>query len=691
MEDKLKILQAKVAALASKHNLAAGAPGQEPSHPPSGAPPPHGGPPPHMGPPSGHGPPGGMGRVDMPHRGSVDVPTHRFPSVNFVGLFIGRASATQRELEQRFQIRFSVRGEPLQVLISAVSPEALENAQRFFEQVMSTEAEIDKFRQHQRMQQGGPPPRTHMRAPPPGGASDTMTVPVARVGLVIGRAGDTIRRIQSLTNTNIDVDSSTNVGNVDRVFVIQGLPDDVAKAKRMMEEIVQGQSSTEPTVGLPDEMGVCVLSTGECQIQMEATASEAGLIIGRAGSVIRDLQMRYHSQIQVVTPEGPESSRRIVKLTGVRDAILALRNEINGRIQHSLGRRQQEMMQGGPGGYPGGPMDANQYRGPARHGLGMQHGHGQLPRGAEVNLTVFYVPGGSVGLIIGRAGDMIRRLRAETGANVQVIKTAEGGGPDVYEKVRRIEVRGNAAQAELMRRRLLKLVQQFSRNHGVKGEEMFRIEYPPSWRDDAQELAAQLGVPPEDDEKVNSMPGIPGAFVSGHGSFVAPFVRQFQPVDPEQPDAKDEELRRRGNYQLQSIREQLNHHLGEDKIAASRQSQVFVLPQLVKIKKGQRLVPQRGVMRPREPEYFEAEEPLAKRQRVSADDEAEALLADATQESVPTETETAAAAAAEATPTEEEPKPAPAAVDDSGFASFDGFAPAEHVASTAVSVVIDEQ
>ena len=115
-----------------------------------------------------------------------------------------------------------------------------------------------------------------------------------------------------------------------------------------------------------------------------------GLIIGKGGESIRDLQERTGARVQVAKENLPGTNDRVVTVSGseqqIREASAAIDNIVNDR---------RDGDRGGGGG-----------------GLGYR-------RAPEDALKV-PVPNDKVGLIIGKQGMTIKAIQAKTGANIQI-------------------------------------------------------------------------------------------------------------------------------------------------------------------------------------------------------------------------------------------------------------------------------
>ena len=70
--------------------------------------------------------------------------------------------------------------------------------------------------------------------------TDTMSVPSNKVGLVMGKGGETIRLICSESGAHCQVDKSAPDGARDKTIVIKGRPESVERAKELINEKIGG-------------------------------------------------------------------------------------------------------------------------------------------------------------------------------------------------------------------------------------------------------------------------------------------------------------------------------------------------------------------------------------------------------------------------------------------------------------------
>jgi hypothetical protein len=108
------------------------------------------------------------------------------------------------------------------------------------------------------MQQGGPPPQQQMGnfgqggqggmggAPGQGGNvfNEEYRIPDRLVGLVIGRGGEQIKRLQFESGCKIKIVSESD-GSIERACTLTGSRESIDEAKRMLDDVVRRGLSRE--------------------------------------------------------------------------------------------------------------------------------------------------------------------------------------------------------------------------------------------------------------------------------------------------------------------------------------------------------------------------------------------------------------------------------------------------------------
>lgn len=115
---------------------------------------------------------------------------------------------------------------------------------------------------------------------------EKVSVPNDKVGLVIGKNGCVIKDMMAKTVTQIQVPREPDRDDpTRRSVIITGDPKNVLEAKKLIQAIIDGQTGTLPE-GLP-------------VINITVPDDKVGLVIGKNGNIIKDIQMRTKAYIQI--------------------------------------------------------------------------------------------------------------------------------------------------------------------------------------------------------------------------------------------------------------------------------------------------------------------------------------------------------------------------------------------------------
>jgi far upstream element-binding protein len=174
-----------------------------------------------------------------------------------------------------------------------------------------------------------------------------------------------------------------------------------------------------------------------------------GLVIGRNGETIRQLQIKAGADIQVSRDDGAGAPSRSVTIMGPPEEV----GIAEMLIQKIVKEKEMAIAAGGSvgtdtgaGGAPMGPGGAGSMYGGGGGGAGGGYGGGGGGGGAQE----MFVPQNHVGLVIGRGGETIRRLQDTSGANIQVAKDAAGNEPPGMRKIELMGGLGQVAEAKRM-------------------------------------------------------------------------------------------------------------------------------------------------------------------------------------------------------------------------------------------------
>ncbi|KAH7366894.1 KH domain-containing protein [Plectosphaerella cucumerina] len=255
-------------------------------------------------------------------------------------------------------------------------------------------------------------------------SSETIQIESSLVGLIIGRQGENLRRIESETGCRVQFMPATDNGPY-RSCKISGPAARRADVKTAVNRIIEDSGMSVINRGgalnahgdqrAPASAG---LRDGEDCMQIMVPDRTVGLIIGRGGETIRDLQERSGCHINITSENKSVNGLRPVNLIGTRETAARAKDFIM-EIVESDSRGD---------GQPPPPMAKKSGPPPPRHDQRDSYGGGPGGGGGggdKINDTI-HVPSEAVGMIIGRGGETIREMQNSTGCKINV---AQSSGP----------------------------------------------------------------------------------------------------------------------------------------------------------------------------------------------------------------------------------------------------------------------
>uniref|UniRef100_A0A7N0TLP0 K Homology domain-containing protein n=1 Tax=Kalanchoe fedtschenkoi TaxID=63787 RepID=A0A7N0TLP0_KALFE len=154
------------------------------------------------------------------------------------------------------------------------------------------------------------------------GSSKKIDIPNGRVGVIIGKGGETIKYLQLQSGAKIQItrDAEADRNCPTRPVELSGTPDQIAKAEQLINDVLnEAESGGSGTVS----RRYTGQSGGE-EFSMMVPNSKVGLVIGKGGETIKNMQARTGARIQVIPlrlPPGDTSTERLVKIEGTYDQI----------------------------------------------------------------------------------------------------------------------------------------------------------------------------------------------------------------------------------------------------------------------------------------------------------------------------------------------------------------------------------
>ncbi|KND92456.1 Far upstream element-binding protein 3 [Tolypocladium ophioglossoides CBS 100239] len=295
------------------------------------------------------------------------------------------------------------------------------------------------------------------RSPLRGGddSSETIQIESSLVGLIIGRQGENLRRIEADSNCRVQFLASGDGGPF-RQCRISGPRQRRAEVKAAINRIIDdsGMGALNRTQEKPprdaNRGGPTQLREGEDHMQIMVPDRTVGLIIGRGGETIRDLQERSGCHINIVGESKSVNGLRPVNLIGTAEASARAKDFIM-KIVDSDTRGD------GPAPKKPPPMGGRNDAPPRDIG----------GSGPDKMNDAVYVPSDAVGMIIGKGGETIREMQNTTGCKINV---AQSSGPgEVQREIALIGSRDSIARAKLAIEEKVDAVRQKSGGGGGGG------------------------------------------------------------------------------------------------------------------------------------------------------------------------------------------------------------------------------
>ncbi|KAK9742023.1 hypothetical protein RND81_03G143700 [Saponaria officinalis] len=155
-----------------------------------------------------------------------------------------------------------------------------------------------------------------------GASSRKIEIPNARVGVIIGKSGETIKYLQNQSGARIQItrDSEHDPHAVNRQVELMGTQDQIARAEQLIHDVI-----AEADTGGPGSVSRKVPSApGAEQFVMKVASNKVGLVIGKGGETIKGIQARSGAKVQVIPlhpPPGDMSMERTVQIDGTSEQI----------------------------------------------------------------------------------------------------------------------------------------------------------------------------------------------------------------------------------------------------------------------------------------------------------------------------------------------------------------------------------
>ncbi|KAJ6360559.1 hypothetical protein OIU77_004554 [Salix suchowensis] len=210
--------------------------------------------------------------------------------------------------------------------------------------------------------------------------SRKMEVPNDKVGVLIGKGGDTIRYLQYNSGAKIQItrDAEADPQSTTRPVELIGSLSSISKAEKLINAVIAEADAGGSPALVAMGLATSAQNSGVGdQLEIPVPNEKVGLIIGRGGETIKGLQAKSGARIQLIPqhlPEGDESKERTVRVTGdtrqiemAREMIMDVMNQTMRPSTLSSSFNQQQSYR------PRGPT------GPTHWGPRGHHSNQQMP------------------------------------------------------------------------------------------------------------------------------------------------------------------------------------------------------------------------------------------------------------------------------------------------------------------------
>merc|ERR1719362_2412938 len=282
-------------------------------------------------------------------------------------------------------------------------------------------------------------------------ATELMMVPDKMVGLIIGRGGEQITRLQAESGCKIQM-AQDSQGLPERQCTLTGPPTAILQARAAIDRIIASEGTGPPRGpgGPGGGMGGAPMGGGGMgghggpggMFEMSVPGHKVGLIIGKGGETIKQLQERSGAKIIIIQDSPEAAHEKPLRITGDPNAVETAKE----LVQEILNQNDDRDMGGFGGGRGGG---RGRGRGAPRGGYGGGRGGGwgggENEYGAE-HTDYVTIPSNKCGLVIGKGGETIKTINSSTGAHCEADKSAPQdareknfiirGSPDAVERAK---------------------------------------------------------------------------------------------------------------------------------------------------------------------------------------------------------------------------------------------------------------
>eukprot|EP01135_Chromosphaera_perkinsii_P003555 Nk52_evm13s248 gene=Nk52_evmTU13s248 len=308
---------------------------------------------------------------------TIMVPSHK------VGLIIGRGGEKIKELQSKSGAR-------IQIVQQGISPSAVEKpveitgdsytvqvAQDMIYAIINDNYGNQNNSSYGNNSYGGNGSYGGNNSSREDGSQREVTVPRGAVGLVIGRGGDTIKRMQIESGAHIQL--QTDNGGPDRVVMIKGTEESIVLAEQKVNAILeeyrerQQNGNTRSSSNTYSSSSYQSQQPGSLTTSVKIIRDKVGLVIGRGGETIKWIQQTSGARVQLNRNIPQDASEKEFTVSGLPEQVQYATQLINEKAGVSSAADSQQGYSATPAAYDYSQYQYGAYQYP---GYGQQHYYG---------------------------------------------------------------------------------------------------------------------------------------------------------------------------------------------------------------------------------------------------------------------------------------------------------------------------
>ncbi|XP_027836136.1 far upstream element-binding protein 3 isoform X4 [Aphis gossypii] len=264
-----------------------------------------------------------------------------------------------------------------------------------------------------------------------------IMIPGAKVGLIIGKGGETIKMLQESSGAKmIVIQDGPNSQENEKPLRISGETAKVEHAKKLVYDMLGGGdkdgSSNFDQNGSNwngSNSGDYSMHSGYGgKVEVGVPKQVVGLVIGKGGDMIKKIQADTGAKVQFINLNEDTPDDRRCLITGNPDQVAEAKQRIESLVDSALNRSGNRQSGGG------GNFNRNQ-------------SWGNSGQTQPLNETTFTVPSAKCGVIIGKGGETIKQINMQTGAHCEIDRRHNNTGSE-----KTFVIRGTTEQIENAKR-----------------------------------------------------------------------------------------------------------------------------------------------------------------------------------------------------------------------------------------------